>query len=133
MDFKKLAADISSDDWYTKKHALWTLARHIQHHGAEDVVQLDIFGALSDGIFDPDDTIRARCIWLIGLLAPDFKGQMAEHNIGQLLKIAFGDNTKASITTSKSGELEWTTIGELAKRALAVLENRGAPENMDEN
>ena len=123
-DIRKFAADLRSNDWYTKKHALWMLVRHVQLHGGKEVAKYDIFQILADGISDPDDTIRARSIWLVGLLAKNDKelGQkLRDLGAVQLLKNMLDDDTEASICKPNSGELEWTTIGELAKIAIGEL------------
>lgn len=122
-EINKLIKDLVSDDWHTRKHALWMMGRFVQRGDAKTIVRHDIYPILKDCISDPDETICYRAIWVIGVLAEKGEGkELRNMGVIQLLENKLNDNTEASICKAYSGELEWTTIGELARNAIEKLE-----------
>ena len=119
----KLVKDLSKEKKYTRKHAAWTLARLAQRGKAGVIVQTGAVPPLVKCLSDPELIVPYRALWAWSMLAKHGQKQaILEANITPEIQKFLDNQSEVEIANIHSGELIFTTLGELAKEALENLE-----------
>ena len=119
----KLVRDLSDAEEYPRKHAAWTLARLAQKGKAAIIVQTGAVPHLVKCLSDPELIVHYRAVWALSMLAKHGQKQaILDANVIPEIKKFLDDESKVETANIHSGELIFTTLGELAAEALQNLE-----------
>ena len=118
----KLVRDLSDHEIYPRKHAAWTLARLAQKGKAGIIVQTGAVPKLIKCLSDDELIIKYRAVWTLSMLAKHGQKQaILDANVIPIIQKLIDDNSQVEIANIHSGEIIFTTLGELAREALENL------------
>ena len=119
---KKFVNDLSHSEMYNRKHSIWMLARLAQKGNAEKIVKAGAVPKLAKCLEDDELIVRYRTVWALGLLAKHGQKQaVLDTGIESILKSMLDDKTQVEICHAQTGEIIFTTLGNLAGEALGHL------------
>ncbi len=119
----KLVKDLSKEKTYHRKHAAWTLARLAQKGKAGVIVQTGAVQPLVKCLSDDELIVHYRALWALSMLAKHGqKKAILEADIIPEIQKFLDDESEVEIANIHSGEIIFTTLGELAREALENLQ-----------
>ena len=120
----KLVKDLSKNETYPKKHAAWTLARLAQRGKTEIIVQAGAIPSLVKCLSDDELIVQYRAVWCLSMLAKHGQKQaILDADIIEKIQTFIDEQSRVEIANIHSGELIFTTLGELAREAMKNMEN----------